>query len=441
MRQCPRCASELSSVDQKCPRCGMPVSMMNFEVEANKEKSKLSNKEKREEKKKKKLAKKAEKLAQKESEAVSNTDFSKFASNGLNESALSKKDQNKKMSSRRKQRLEQETTPQFELDENGEFYIDTKDTQIVDDETAKIIEERYSKKQGDSYSVKKARGDYRLPRLKWWEIYKYAERSFARRKIKKEVSKAAKIKPDFIKKSKLLMLAIFLGWSGAHNFYAKNTKKGWVSIISLIVWIGVIVAAEYVPFFASISISVGGFAGFVNAVWIWMGDVIGIIFGGFKYRVQKEAFIFKLNVETRAKLGEKYIDLDLYKKPWWVRFKAWCGRRKRDWEEDKHERRQQRIQKEKAKLAKQAEKDSIDAEIAAAEQKENEKLKQEKEAKKAEQKSNKKDISKLVDASVLEGIKGFDVSGEIDDNQQKPSKPQKQVKAKFVSKNKKTKKK
>ena len=441
MRQCPRCASELSNIDKKCPRCGMPVSMMNFEADAVKEKQKLSKDEKKAEKKKKKLEKKAERLAKKERESVSNTDFAKYASNGLNESALSKKEQNKKMSSKRKQRLDKEVTPEFELDENGEFYIDTKDTQIIDDETAKIIEEKHTKKQGDSYSVKKARGDYRQPRLKWWEIYKFAERSFAKRKIKKEVNKAAKIKPDFISKTKLLLLAIFLGWTGAHNFYAKNYKRGWVSIISLIVWIGVIVAAEYVPFFASISISIGGFAGFINAIWIWMGDIINIIFGSFKYRIQKEAFIFKMNVETRAKLGEKYIDLDLYKKPWWVRFKAWCDRRKRDWEEDKHERRQQKIQKEKARLAKQAEKDSIDAEIAEAEQKENEKLKQEKEAKKAEQKSNKKDISKLVDASVLEGIKGFDVSGEIDEKPQKPSKPPKQAKIKVSSKNKKTKKK
>ena len=29
-----------------------------------------------------------------------------------------------------------------------------------------------------------------------------------------------------------------------------------------------------------------------------------------------------MNIETRAKLGEKYIDMDLYQKPWWFRFKG-----------------------------------------------------------------------------------------------------------------------
>ena len=74
---------------------------------------------------------------------------------------------------------------QFEVDENGEININTKDVEIIGEETAKI----YDEKQKQTYSVKKARGDYREPKIKWWEIYKWADRSFARRKIKREVSK------------------------------------------------------------------------------------------------------------------------------------------------------------------------------------------------------------------------------------------------------------
>ena len=67
----------------------------------------------------------------------------------------------------------------------------------------KIIEER----QKQTYSVKKARGDYREPKIKWWEIYKLADRAFARKKIKKEVAKASKIKPfSYTTKPVLAML-------------------------------------------------------------------------------------------------------------------------------------------------------------------------------------------------------------------------------------------
>lgn len=433
MKQCPRCASEISELDEKCPRCGMPVSSMNFE-NVTAVSPKQAKAEKKELKKQKKLAKKAEKKAKKERESVSDTDFSKYALNGQNESALSKKDQNSKMSAKKKNRLNKEITPQFELDENGEFNIDTSDTQIVDDETAKLIEERYSDNKSNSYSVKKARGDYREPRLKWWEIYKFAERSFAKRKIKKEVSKASKIKPDFISKTKLLLLAIFLGWTGAHNFYAKNNKKGWVSIVTLILWVGVITAGNYVPFFASIRVSVGGFAGFINVVWIWFGDVLNIIFNSFKYRIQKEAFIFNLNVKTRAKLGEKYIDEELYYKPWWIRFKAWRERRRRDWEEIKHDRRQEKIEREKRKMAKAEEKEKINAEIAEAEQKENGEIEKSKQT----EKQTKRDYSNIVDASVLSSISDFGVSGEIQEPQ---AKPKKQAKVKINTKKKDNKKK
>lgn len=386
MKNCPRCASELSPYAKLCPRCGLPVSQMEefidrFNLAEKTESSENGfgevdlSQNKKERKAAKKQAKKAAKKAKKERESKSDTDFKQFASNGENIGDDSYLDSDT-FSERKRKRKNKLTKPVFDLDENGEFNIDTSDVEIVGAETGKIIEERFEQ----SYSVKKQRGDYRPPKIKWWEIYKISDRYFARRKIKKEVAKAARIKPSFISKAKLLLLAIFFGWTGAHNFYAKNKKKGWVSVATLIIWVGVsVLAREGIAFFRSIEISVAGFAGFIN-VLIWITDIINIIFNKFKYRLQIDKFISEMNVETRAKLGEKYIDLDLYHKPWWVRFKVWCQKKKRNYAEYKRDRRQANIDKQKRKAEAQAEKDKIDSEIYDFEQKENielEKKKQE----------------------------------------------------------------
>lgn len=366
MKRCPRCAAEIYSNMKKCPRCGLPVSEMDFseeEIPAEPQK-KMTKNERKAFNKKKKEQRKQEKREQRLKESRSDTDFSKFATNRTDVSgddATNVDELLKKNKKRNKNDL-----PQFQLDENGEFNIDTSDVEVVGEEGAKIIEERFG---GNSYSVKKERGDYRPPKIKWWELYKITDRSFARRKIKKEVNKAAKIKPDFIKKWKLLLLAILFGWMGAHNFYAKNFKKGWVSLICIVLSMTIIGLGDTVPFFAQIRLSIGGFTGFV-ALFIWITDIISIIFNSFKYRIQKEEFIFNMNIETRAKLGEKYIDLELYKKPWWVRMKAWFVRKKRDFEEWRHDRRQAMIDKEKRKqeLEKQRQEEALKKASEDAEQ-------------------------------------------------------------------------
>lgn len=363
MRQCPRCASELNINDKVCPRCRLPVSKMAEseevlaeELERQSESKKLNRAQKKEKKRLAKLAKKEAKKKRKLEESVSNTDFSQFASNTEHET-------NNDVISPKKLKKKHEAF-QFEVDENGEFNIDTKDVEIIGEETAKILEE----KRQQTYSIKKARGDYKPPKIKWWEIYKIADRAFARRKIKKEVAKASKVKPDFISKGKLLALAIFFGWFGAHNFYAKNKKKGFVSLGFLITsFLGMML--NNVPFFKAIELWLIGFTGFVVLV-IWISDVVNIIFNKFTYRIQKEKFISGMNIETRAKLGEKYIDLDLLKKPWWVRFKVWFDKKKKNYAEWKKERRQALIEKEKAKLEKQEEKNKIESEIAEFEKKE-----------------------------------------------------------------------
>ena len=364
MRQCPRCASELTSKDKECPRCRLPVSKMAEaeeilaeELAKEAESKKLNRAQKLEKKRLAKLAKKEAKRQRKLERSASKTDFSQFAKNVRQDSLA-----DEQSSKRRRKKSEQF---QFEVDENGEFNIDTRDVEIIGDEIAKIYEERVNKQ---TYSVKKARGDYKPQKIKWWEIYKLADRSFARRKIKKEISKAAKVKPDFVSKGKLLTLAIFFGWFGVHNFYAKNKKKGFVTLTLLLVSI-LGLALNNVPFFKAIELWMIGFTGFVVTI-MWVSDIINIIFNKFEYRIQKDKFIAGMNIETRAKLGEKYIDLELLKKPWWVRFKVWLDKKKKNYAEWRKERRQRLIEKEKEKLEKQEEKDKIENEILNFEKKE-----------------------------------------------------------------------
>lgn len=340
MKQCPRCASEINDFDSVCPRCGLPI-------EGNSPKQIRKNKRlaKKEEKKLQKQKNKEEK----QQKFVSQTDFEKFTST---ENMTKKQAQDALV---------------FDVDENGEFDIDTSDVELVDKETQELLKQR----EQQTYSIKKARGDYKEPKIKWWEIYKLANRSFARRKIRKEVNKAAKIKPDFVSKSKLLLLCIFLGWFGTHDFYAKNKKKGWFSLICLVLWMGIVALAPSSTFFASIELSIGGCAGFI-VLMMWISDIVNIIFNNYKYKVQKVAFISKLNVETRAKLGEKYIDMELYQKPWWIRLKVWLEKKRRDYAEYKHNRRQKLIEKEKAKQSKLAEQEKINDETIRFEIKEEE---------------------------------------------------------------------
>lgn len=387
MRQCPRCASEINKQDKVCPRCGLPVEKMGQgedslaeDLENQSKSTKLNRAQKKEKKRLARLAKKEAKKQKKLAESVSNTDFKNLAKNSEHSA-----DQEIKL----KRRKNKNDEFQFEVDENGELNIDTKDVEIIGEEASKIYEEKHEQQ---TYSVKKARGDYRPPKIKWWEIYKLADRSFARRKIKKEVSKAARVKPDFISKTKLLILAILFGWCGAHNFYAKNKKKGFVTLSFLLLSILGLMLND-VPFFKAIELWIIGFTGFVVLV-IWISDVVNIIFDRFEYRIQKDKFISELNIETRAKLGEKYIDLELLHKPWYVRFKVWCQKKKRNYEEWRHDRRQRMIEKEKAKLAKQEEKEKIDSEIAEYEAKELEKINAEKQQKSEElEKETKKEVS------------------------------------------------
>ncbi len=453
MKICPRCSAEVAANLKACPKCGLSV--VKFDAFAEKladlsygkpAGDAFSAKMTKEEKKAAKLAKKEQKKQQKKEkkirESKSDTDFTVYALN--NKNGIRAKRYENTFSGRRQRAKDSKKYPEFTIDPaTKEFNIDTSDVEIVGEKTGKLIEEQHQ-----SYSVKKSRGDYYPQRIKWWELYKLADRHFARRKIKKQISAASKIKPSFISKPKLLTLAILFGWMGAQNFYVKNYKKGIFSLITLVLWIGIVSLAKYVPFFASIQLSIGGFAGFLN-VLVWVSDIFNIAFDSFKYRMQKEAFLFNLNFNTRAKLGEKYYDLELYKKPWWTRAKVWFGRRKREHEQAKHSRRQYKIEKEKQKAERASEQSKIDAEIARAEKMQSETIGKTEEQIEAERLAKLR--SEVLDSETIKNINSFDGGKTISPassepkaqksvkNQTSNSPKQKQAKVKVKSKNKKNK--
>jgi len=202
---------------------------------------------------------------------------------------------NKPKRHKHKKKIKKSDLPEFTIDEDGSYNIDTKDVTYLEG-----IEK-------PTPSVKKARGDVpKQEKLKWWEIYKWADRMLAKRKISKEVKKASRKIPTGISKGVMITLCLLFGWMGAHNFYAKNHKKGWFVTISDVI---VLLVLNIPVLYNIMGIFVGGGLGFV-VMAMWFLDILGVITNRYQYRISKEEFISNLNVETRLKLGPKYAALD-----------------------------------------------------------------------------------------------------------------------------------
>ena len=294
---CPKCMNIIRKKDTECSECGMPVSEMDGEEsqrlipklpeikgQVAKQEEKLSKKEKR------KLAKEKEidfekEFFEEEHESLESDDV-------VNETMEQTTPQQKPKRHKHKPKLKnKKDVPEFSVDEKGEYEIDTKDVTFFE--------------QNEEYSVRKARGDIKQEKLKWWEIYKWADRMLARRKIMKEVNKAARVKPEFVSQFKMIILCLLFGYLGAHNFYAGNKKRGWAVII---MWVIIVPVISIKVLYDFMGMFVGGGLGFV-VLSMWIFDLIAICFNRYKYHVTKMQFIKKLNVETRAKLGKKYIDI------------------------------------------------------------------------------------------------------------------------------------
>ncbi len=299
---CPKCMNVIKKKDTECSSCGMSVSDMNFSSNPT-----FLPKQKETDLDGQVKAKKISKRQKRKLEEAKEIDFEKAFFEDVEEDVQEQNTQdlqseenaednveteNKRKRHKHKPKQKKKSeTPEFTVDKEGTFDIETKDVTFFENQ--------------EEYSVKKARGEIAEEKIKWWEIYKWADKLLARRKIMKEVNKAARVKPDFVSKGKMIVLCLLFGWLGAHNFYAGNRKKGWTI---LIMWAIMIPVVSIDVLYNLMGIFVGGGLGFV-VFSLWVYDFACICMNRYKYYITKMQFIKKLNTETRAKLGKKYIDI------------------------------------------------------------------------------------------------------------------------------------
>ena len=285
---CPRCANLLNKKDDVCPECGYSFSSAKENEEAKVLRFETSADNNAEEK--------AENIAENEVQAKEATEETTQAESDAAEVAEEKSEEGAeeaqttapKRHKHKKKNRNQKIKIDVEIDKDGEYNIDTRDVTFFEGAS-------------DSYSAK----DKKKDKPKWWEVYRWADLYFARKKINKEVNKAAVEIPAYISKTWMLILCLLFGWMGAHNYYAKNYKKAVFITLSVIV---AFVVANVKVFEGVIQISVGGGFGFI-VLFLWIWDFIGILINKYKYRESKLKFISKLNAKTREKLGQKYLNI------------------------------------------------------------------------------------------------------------------------------------
>ena len=295
---CPRCANVLSKKDDVCPECGYSFASAKEEEEAKvlKFSSDIESENNKSEESVQSThqALQAEESATTESEEKANLARENSGKTELsdisNETEAENKSENTtpKRHKHKKKNRNQKIKLDVEIDKYGEYNIDTRDVTFFEGAS-------------DSYSAK----DKQKDKPKWWEIYKWADIYFARKKINKEVNKAAVEIPAYISKSWMLILCLLFGWMGAHNYYAKNFKKAIFITLAFLIAVPV---ANIKAFEGVIQISVGGGLGFI-VLFCWVWDFISILINKYKYRESKLKFISKLNAKTREKLGQKYLTI------------------------------------------------------------------------------------------------------------------------------------
>lgn len=172
----------------------------------------------------------------------------------------------------------------------------------------------YFEKKRNKYTPSKDRlvalngeGKYEMEKLKWWEIYRWADRQLAKNKINKVVKKESLKRPEKVSYWVLFFLSLFSGFIGLHNFYAGNTKRGIVSAVCFGLAFGFVIFLDGISFFNTYMQGLLCAVPGLIALFIWVSDFISIIFKRFKYTKSKIAFIKTLDIETRARLGKKYI--------------------------------------------------------------------------------------------------------------------------------------
>ena len=313
---CTRCMNIIRKNDEKCSKCGYPVKKMQEELESKEGvdsqiyTASLKGKVLEENQP---VAEIQENEVKNESEAQTETSKSEEGKTGTAQeyeeideltqdnmdmrrvgTVTFESDPNKPKRHKHKSKVKKEDKPKYTVDKDGSYNIDTSDVTYLEG-----VEKPTS-------SVKQARGDISQEKVEWWDIYKWADRMLAKRKIMKEVNKAARKTPEGISRGAMIAWCVFFGWLGIHNFCGKNYKKGW----TVVIFDAIILPVILVPaLYAFCGISVGGGLAFI-VLAMWLLDLFGIITNRYRYRISKEEFISNLNVNTRAKLVKKYIDLD-----------------------------------------------------------------------------------------------------------------------------------
>ena len=173
-------------------------------------------------------------------------------------------------------------------------------------------------KYKNNYQPKQAgtENDYKLEKLQWWEIYRKADRWLIRRKLNKVVKKQACVKPARVSQMLMVILSLFTGFLGLHDFYAKNFKRGAITL-GCFAWSMTLVALMDVwPWLINVQYSLIALPGLV-CIMMWMWDFFEVITKRYPYQESRLDFIYSLDVETRARLGNKYIYV-----PNWYEYKG-----------------------------------------------------------------------------------------------------------------------
>ena len=149
---------------------------------------------------------------------------------------------------------------------------------------------------------------FKQEKLKWWEIYMRIDRYFARHKIKKVVAKESTQKPQGVSYWLTLFLSIFTGFLGLHNIYTKNYKRGFWEL-GLFSWaMLIVILMDYLPWLKSVQMSLCALPALID-VLMWVYDIMALIFKKYQYTQTKLNFIYGLDIETRARLGRKFINV------------------------------------------------------------------------------------------------------------------------------------
>lgn len=297
IRVCPRCASIVYGKKKSCSNCGYVFNEeKKLTTDMEKQSSQFLTKNER-----KNVAEAQENKEGAPTDASVNAVHAENVQEAQNEQKTTKRHKHKPKRKHVAMNVDEVVKQEgivAKKQEDGTYTIDTSDVTYLP--------------QDASYSVKKARGEYTPPKIQWWEIYKWADLYLARRKIKKQVNKAAVKKPEEISYVKMFFLALFLGWFGAHVFYANDKKRGWAMLIMTVVCFS---CATVIMKYSSMQYWLGTVVGVLGLILfcMWISDLVRILFKKFRFRDSKLDFIRTLDIKTRATLSKKYIDLEKIK--------------------------------------------------------------------------------------------------------------------------------